>query len=291
MKRTLPKARADRPASRLQWDLTQAALERWSPNLAAAAEGDNTISILDQIGQDFWTGEGVTAKRISAALRSIGAERDVVVNINSPGGDLFEGLAIYSLLREHKGEVTVKVLGLAASAASIVAMAGDTVQIARAGFLMIHNTWVVALGNRNDLRDIADQLEPFDSSMADIYAARTGMERKNVAKMMDAETWISGSDAVEKGFADALLPSDQVKESATSNERIAAHLLDLALAKAGMPRNERRALLQDYKTGTQNAAGAGTQNAARTDTQIAVEQEQELASHFGALVQQARSIL
>ncbi|MFT2622165.1 head maturation protease, ClpP-related, partial [Escherichia coli] len=74
---------------------------------------------------------------------------------NSPGGDMFEGLAIYNLLREHEGEVNVKVLGLAASAGSVIAMAGDTVQIARAGFLMIHNAWVVAMGNRNDLRELA----------------------------------------------------------------------------------------------------------------------------------------
>src|SRR6185436_2438068 len=133
------------------------ALERWAPDLmAAAASEESTISVLDPIGVDPWTGEGVTAKRIAAALRSIGADKDVVVNINSPGGDLFEGMAIYNLLREHQGKVTVKVLGVAASAASIVAMAGDEIQIARAGFLMIHNTWVIAMGNRNDLREIAD---------------------------------------------------------------------------------------------------------------------------------------
>jgi hypothetical protein len=98
----------------------------------------------------------------------------------------------------------MKVLGLAASAASIIAMAGDEIQISRAGFLMVHDTWVVAMGNRNDLRDIADQLEPFDFAMADIYAARTGIDAKTVMKKMDAETWINGSAAVDEGWADAL---------------------------------------------------------------------------------------
>ncbi|MBN0106041.1 Clp protease ClpP, partial [Pseudomonas aeruginosa] len=92
----------------------------------------------EPIGYDWWTGEGVTAKRIAGALRAIGGDVDVTVNINSPGGDVFEGLAIYNLLREHKGKVTVRVLGLAASAASFIAMAADEVKIARAGFLMIH---------------------------------------------------------------------------------------------------------------------------------------------------------
>lgn len=273
LKRTMPQARQiDRPNG-LQWELAPQALERWTPDLMAAAPAvDNTISILDPIGQDPWTGEGVTAKRIAAALRSIGAEKDVVVNLNSPGGDLFEGMAIYNLLRDHKGSVTVKVLGIAASAASIIAMAGDEVLIARSGFLMIHDTWVVAIGNRLDLRDIADTLEPFDTAMADIYAARSGLEAKAVQKMMDAETWIGGTAAVDQGFADALLPADEVKKDANAKgDRVAAFLLDMALAKAGMPRSERRAMLQEFKTGTPCAAGAGTQNATGNGTQIAVE--------------------
>lgn len=276
-KNMMPQARQFERPDGLQWDLAPQALERWSPNLMAAAGASpepSTISILDPIGVDFWTGEGVTAKRISAALRSIGPENDVVVNINSPGGDLFEGLAIYSLLREHKGTVTVKVLGLAASAASIIAMAGDDIQISRAGFFMIHDTWVGVMGNRNDLRDVADQLEPFDFAMADIYAARTGIDTKAVIKKMDAETWINGSAAVDEGWADSLLPSDQVTQNkAAQGERAAAYLLDMALAKAGMPRSERRSLLQDYKAGMRSAAGkeSGTPSAAADDTPSAVE--------------------
>lgn len=247
----------------LQWDLTPQALQRWTPELMAADKADNTISVLDAIGVDPWTGEGVTAKRIAGALRAIGPEKDVVVNVNSPGGDLFEGMAIYNMLRDHKGSVTVKVLGIAASAASIIAMAGDQILIARAGFLMVHNTWVVAMGNRNDLREIADVLEPFDTVMADIYAARSGIDAKAVMKLMNAETWIGGSAAVEQGFADALLPADQVeKDTNARTERIAAHALDMALAKAGLSRSERHALINDFRTGAQKAADDSTQIAA-----------------------------
>lgn len=267
-KRNMPQARSIERPQGLQWDLAPQALQRWAPELMAADKAsDNTISVLDVIGMDPWTGEGVTAKRIAGALRAIGADKDVTVNVNSPGGDFFEGMAIYNLLRDHKGRVTVKVLGIAASAASIVAMAGDEILIARAGFLMVHNTWLAAVGNRNDLREVADMIEPFDVALADIYAARSGLDAKAVSKMMDNETFISGTAAVEQGFADDLLPADQVEKDANARgDRIAAHAIDLALAKAGMPRSQRRALIKDFSTGTQNAADDSTQIAAEDAT-------------------------
>lgn len=230
-------------------------LARWNPQVKDAEEDSNTIGILDPIGYDPWTGEGVTAKRIAGALRNIGPKSDVTVSINSPGGDMFEGLAIYNMLREHEGQVTVKVLGLAASAASIIAMAGDKVQVARAGFLMIHNAWVVAVGNRNDLREYADRLEPMDRAMADVYAARTGLTARKIATMMDNESWIGGSDAVDQGFADELLASDAVgsKSGTKSDARMAANRLDAALAQAGMSRSERRDVLRKYAEGMRDA--------------------------------------
>lgn len=253
-KNAMPQAREDRPAFRMQWDIAPRAMDRWTPDLMAAAT-DNSISMFDPIGYDPWTGEGVTAKRIAAALRGIGPDKDVVVNINSPGGDMFEGLAIYNLLREHEGHVTVKVLGMAASAASVIAMAADELLIARAGFLMIHNAWAIVVGNRLDLLEMADTLKPFDAAMADIYAARSGMDAKATQKMMDAETWIGGAAAVEQGFAEGLLKADEVKKDVSASDRSAGYKLDAALMKAGLPRAERRALLQDYKSSM--TAGAG----------------------------------
>ncbi len=256
MKRQLPAAYNGAPSPGIRFDLSPRALEKWNPAIKAAASEDNTITIFDVIGQDYWTGEGVTAKRIAGALRAIG-DKPVTVLVNSPGGDMFEGLAIYSLLREHPQEVTVKVLGLAASAASIIAMAGDELQIARAGFLMIHNAWIYAAGNRHEFREYADYLEPFDRSMADIYAARTGMEFEEIQTIMDAESWIGGSDAIEQGFADSLLASDEIETGEASQAR-AAVKLDIALAKAGIPRTERRKLLAEYKAVTPCADGNDT---------------------------------
>lgn len=273
LKRTMPHARQLERKNGMEWDLSPRALEQWTPNLMAAAPtSDNTISILEPIGIDPWTGEGMTAKRMAGILRSIGEEKDVVVNMNSPGGDWVEGNAIYNMLSDHKGKVQMRVLGMAASAASLITMAGDEILIAKSAFLMMHNMWVGVIGNANDLRAVADMLDPFDVSMAEIYAARSGIELKAVQKMMDKETYINGTDAVDQGFADALMPADQVKQDPKAKQdQIAAFLLDMALAKAGMPRSERRAMLQEFKTGTPCAAGAGTQNATGNGTQNAAE--------------------
>src|SRR4051812_44221305 len=150
-KKTLPQVPRGRPQIDVRSYISPGALARWDAGLALRAdaaggtEDDRTIGIYDIIGEDWWTGAGFTAKRMASALRALG-KGPVTVAINSPGGDFFEGLAMYSMLREHPGDVTVKVMGLAASAASLVAMAGDDVQISRAGFFMVHNTWLMAAG-------------------------------------------------------------------------------------------------------------------------------------------------
>ncbi|KQR62651.1 head maturation protease, ClpP-related [Acidovorax sp. Leaf160] len=255
--KNLPGAPMGRPSASVRSEILPRALDRWNPEVRAAdKDEERTISIYDAIGYDPWTGEGVTAKRIASALRSLG-KGPVTVNLNSPGGDMFEGLAIYNLLREHEGEVNVKVLGLAASAGSVIAMAGDTVQIARSGFLMIHNAWVVAAGNRNDLREIAAWLEPFDAAMGDIYGARTGLESKAIAKLMDSESWIGGSAAIEQGFADELLASDQVGKGQGSASASAVRRIEAGLRASGMPKSEAMRLISEIKSSAGDPAGGG----------------------------------
>lgn len=256
--KTLPGAPEGRPCAGVTSQVQTRALDRWNAGVRAAAEneGDRTISVYDVIGQDYWSGDGVTAKRIAGALRSLG-KGPVTVNVNSPGGDMFEGLAIYNLLREHDGEVTVKVLGLAASAASVIAMAGDTVQIARAGFLMIHNAWVMAVGNRHDLTEIASTLKPFDDAMASIYSARTGQDAKAMAKLMDSETWIGGDAAIEGGFADELLASDQVQKGAGKASASAVRRIEAGLRASGMPKSEAMRLISEIKSSAGDPAGGG----------------------------------
>ncbi|WP_057626651.1 head maturation protease, ClpP-related [Stenotrophomonas terrae] len=143
--RKLPEIRADAGLAGMQFDIREDAIEAWQPEMQAAASDPATsISIYGRIGQSF-DGTGVTSRIIAAALRSIGP-RAVTVNINSPGGDYFEGLGIYNLLRQHAGEVTVHVLSMAASAASVIAMAGDRILMADHSRIMIHNAWGVAVG-------------------------------------------------------------------------------------------------------------------------------------------------
>lgn len=250
----------------MQTRAPDSALARWAPDLRAAEhDEDATISILDQIGVDPWTGDGVTAKRVAGALRAIG-QRPVTVAINSPGGDMFEGLAIYNLLREHSERVTVKVLGLAASAASVVAMAGDDVVMPRSGFLMVHNSWVLAMGNRHDLREVSEWLEPFDAAMAGIYAARGGMSEAEAAALMDGETWLNGDQAIEKGLADRLLDRDEVAnapDARAARELRAERRVDLLAQQAGLSRAEARGLLRELKSlGKRDAAPEGAPVAA-----------------------------
>ncbi|PRW05725.1 clp protease family protein [Pseudomonas aeruginosa] len=266
------------PAAGLRFDLSARAMERWNPAVQAATEQDNTISILDIIGQDFWSGEGVTQAQLPApsgpSVKTRGG------NINSPGGDMFEGLAIYNLLREHRGNVTIKVLGMAASAASIIAMAGDEVQVARAGFLMIHNAWTWAAGNRHDFREFAEYLEPFDAAMADVYVARTGLDAKTVATMMDGETWIGGSKAVEHGFADSLLDSDEVAAGNEKPTAKAVRRVENALRASGMPRSEAMRLISEFKASLSDSAGRGERDATdpgRKATRLQVEPLPRLA--------------
>lgn len=237
-------------------------LARWDKTILASDGGqDNVINILDVIGQDYWTGEGVTAKRISAALRSIGADNDVVVNVNSPGGDFFEGATIYNMLASHKGKVTVNVIGLAASAASVIAMAGDTIKISQVGFLMVHNVWSCVCGNRHDLAQVAQALEAFDGAMHELYSARTGLDTKDVAEIMDGETWLNAKDAIDKGFADEVInvkkaQGDDAQKHAKAQ---AKRTLEMALAKEGLSRKEREDVLQ--KAGLRDAASSVARDA------------------------------
>ena len=256
--KTLPKINA-RSIDGVKWDAPSDAVGKWDASVRGAAD-DTTITMYDMIGSDGWS-DGVTAKRIASALRSIGS-RDVTVSINSPGGDFFEGLAIYNLLREHPHKVTVKVIGLAASAASIIAMAGDEIQVARSGFVMVHNAWSVVIGNRHDLRAAATVMDQFDASMAELYSAAAGITKEAAAALMDAETWMTGQAAVDAGFATALLAADEVvEEQEQTNAALAAkRRVDSLLAKAGLPRSERRALLGQM-TGTHDAAHGTTQDA------------------------------
>lgn len=275
----LPEIKASHAISKAQFDMRPDALERWEPAIRSAVDGDTSISVYDAIGEG-WDGSGVTAKRIGAALRSIGP-KDVTVNINSPGGDFFEGVAIYNLLREHPAKVTVRVMGLAASAASVIAMAGDEILMGDGSFIMIHNAWAVAIGNRHDMLAASEQLEPFDAAMADVYAARTGMSAKDAAAMMDKETWIGASQAVEDGFATGMIGRDQItQDTKASGDKRALAMIEASMAKAGYSRSTRRDAFKALFSGKPGAAENDATPSAGDD--IAVRLQTLLSSIKGA---------
>ena len=260
--RKLPELR--RPdAPQASFVLNEKAVQAWSPDLmpTAAADDAAVISILDVIGVDFWTGEGVTSKRVAGALRSIG-EKPVTVQINSPGGDFFEGVTIYNMLRQHPAQVTVQILGIAASAASVIAMAGDSVEIGKTAFIMTHNTQWVAAGDRHVMRETGDIMETFDSTMNQMFADRTGQPLETIAAWNDAEHWIAGQKAIDEGFADALLEAD-IKHGAggAKNHAPALYRVEAALARQGLPRAERRRIMKEITEGTPGAAADVTPSA------------------------------
>jgi ATP-dependent protease ClpP protease subunit len=266
-----------------------AVLDRWGEEAAGVrvvAVGDNVITMFDIVGEDFWSGGGITAKKVSAQLRAIG-DRPVEVQINSPGGDVFEGFAIYNVLREHPQAITIKVMGMAASAASIIAMAGDTIEIGAASFIMIHNCWVMAMGNRHDFAEAAAWLEPFDLAMRDVYVSRTGQKAGDVMAWMDGETYMSGAQAIERGFADALLSADQFEtqhETKAEDRRInELRAMELTLVAAGHTRSEARARIQKIKGDATPGAGV------TRETPTPGAGEAELAGALAGLLSTIRS--
>lgn len=176
-----------------------------------AKGGEATIYLYDAIvATDVdaaWWG-GVSAESLVKEIRKLEATT-IHLRINSPGGDVFAGRAIEQALRDHSAKVIAHIDGFAASAASFVMLAADEIEIAAGGFVMIHNAWSMALGNAEDMKKAAALLDKVDSTIVDSYAAKTGKEREVLEAWMAAETWFTGAEAVEQGFADRVAEGEQ----------------------------------------------------------------------------------
>lgn len=135
--------------------------------------------------------------------------KNITVWVDSWGGDVFAGIGIYNALKEHKGEVTVKIDGKAVSAGSVIAMAGDEVLMSPGSMMMIHNVWTRVVGEAKDLRHQADVLDEIKEGLINIYQAKTGLSRSKISRMMDEETWMSARKAIADGFADGMLYIDK----------------------------------------------------------------------------------
>lgn len=181
-------------------------------NADAGDDGEKSdeaeLLLYDVIGFDPWGGGGLTAKALAEQLRDLGA-RPLTVRVNSPGGDVFDGMTIFNLLRDYKGAVTMVIDGLAASIASVIVQAADPkeLRIADNAMMMIHDAWGFAIGNSAEMLEVAALLEKLDGQIADVYATRSGKKAKEFRKLMDAETWFTGEEAIAAGLADAVIES------------------------------------------------------------------------------------
>ena len=170
------------------------------------ADGENELYLNGAIASETWWGDEVTPAAFQAELKQ--HTGDVTVWINSPGGDVFAAAQIYTMLRNHPGKITVKIHGIAASAASVVAMAGDTTLISPVGMLMIHNPSTIAAG------------EEVKESILNAYVAKTGLSRNRLAKMMDAETWLNANEAMRLGFVDGILFAEEIRTKSRRKRKI-----------------------------------------------------------------------
>ncbi|EFD0611661.1 ClpP-like prohead protease/major capsid protein fusion protein [Escherichia coli] len=169
--------------------------------MKAGHKSDADIYIYDEIG--FW---GVTAKQFVSDLNALGNITHINLHINSPGGDVFEGIAIFNALKNHGASITVYVDGVAASMASVIAMVGDPVIMPENAFMMIHKPWGVSGGDADDMRDYADLLDKVESVLLPAYAQKTGKTTDEIAAMLADETWMSGAECLAHGFADQVTP-------------------------------------------------------------------------------------
>ena len=170
-------------------------------------QGEETVErILElngTIAEESWFDDDVTPKVFRDELDA--GSGDVTVWINSPGGDCVAAAQIYNMLSDYKGKVTVKIDGIAASAASVIAMAGDVVLVSPVSMIMIHNPATIAWGDHSDMRKAMDMLEQVKESIINAYVLKTGLSRPKLSHMMDAETWMDANKAVELGFADDVM--------------------------------------------------------------------------------------
>jgi len=179
-------------------------------NFKAKDEKTGELTLYGEISDISWWGDEVTPKQFKDDLDALGDIDILNVYINSPGGDVFAGQTIHSILKRHNAQVQVYVDGVAASIASVIAMAGDIVTMPKNAMMMIHNPWTFAVGNAKDFRKLADDLDKIGGSMVEAYESKASIERDKLIELLNAETWLSADECKEYGFCDEVEEAKQV---------------------------------------------------------------------------------
>jgi ATP-dependent Clp endopeptidase proteolytic subunit ClpP len=218
----------------------------------AKAGGDLEILLYDEIGESLF-GESTTAKNFSEDLKTAGAVSRIHLRVNSPGGNVFDGLAIYNTLLAHGATVTAQVDGIAASIAGVILMAASKISIAENALIMIHNPFVATAGDAEDMRKMAETLDKVKSSMVTAYRRHAKKSKNEIAAMMDAETWMDADEAMDAGFADRVLSAGEDAGMAAAvdlskfrkvPQQIAARFAAKAGSERGIPDGERLRLVR-----------------------------------------------
>ncbi len=179
--------------------------------------GETELLFEGPISSETWWGDEITPAMFRDELAKVSG--NLTVWINSPGGDCISASQIYTMLRNHKSKVTVKIDGIAASAASVVAMAGDETLISPTGYLMIHNPMTLASGNKSDMEKAIALLEEIKEGIINAYVRKTGLSRNKISKLMDDETWLNAEKALQLGFVDGILFDDKKKTSVPEEDK------------------------------------------------------------------------
>ena len=199
----------------------------WFKIMAGAKKGTTQIEIYDEIGA--W---GVTAANFMNELKAIEAE-EINLRLNSEGGAVFDGIPIYNALKRHSARVVVDVDGLAASIASVIAMAGDEIRMAGNAFMMIHDPWIYAMGTADELRKTADTMDSVRDKLLDAYDGREGTDREEISDFMTQETWMTAEEALDAGLIDTI--TDELQIAAKVHPERYRHVPEEVLNK-GTPR-------------------------------------------------------
>lgn len=182
------------------------------------SEGTADIYLYGDIEDYWWDEESNSAKKLKDKLDAIGNVTQINLHINSLGGDVIEGIAMFNLLKQHPAHVNVYVDGFACSIASVIAMAGDTVYMPKNSYMMIHNCWTYAGGNAKELRKTADDLDKIMEGSIESYMSKVNITRERLIELLDAESYLTAQECYDMGFADAILPiSDKIEQSATNS--------------------------------------------------------------------------
>ena len=196
--------------------------KKTAASIRSEASGDVAAIYVYDVIDSYW---GASAKGMVEAFAAIGG-KDVALHVNSPGGDVFEARAMVSAVRAHQAKghkVTAYIDGLAASAATYLALSGDEVHIADGGMFMVHNSWTLAWGDKTEMRSIADLLDKIDGTIHSDYARKTGAKAEQITAWMDAETWFTAQEAKDAGFVDSVIEPPKATDAKAARWNLAAY--------------------------------------------------------------------